>query len=200
MKKRFSHLYEELRLQSGRPVFLYPAFFLLRRLILAFAVVVCYEYLIAQIYLVWAQCIIALLIIEFARPFNTQSERRMEIFNEINLMLVLYTMMCFTPLVPSIETRLLIGWVACGLVASHLFINLSIMLRSSIIGAKHDCRMKSLRKQYLKTRKAHQQRLRKSHPKRLKRLVDLLHEARKERAEAALEEDSNSSSSSSFSS
>jgi len=70
----------------------------------------------------------------------------MEIFNEIIFTLVFYTMICFTDFVPEIETKVLIGWVACGLVASHFIVNLSIMLYASCKGAKKTCLMKRMRK------------------------------------------------------
>ena len=55
-------------------------------------------------------------------------------------------MICFTDFVPEIETKVLIGWVACGLVASHFIVNLSIMLYASCKGAKKTCLMKRMRK------------------------------------------------------
>jgi len=103
MQVRFGHLYENLRLNGSKTVFLQPTFFLLRRLILAIAFVKSKDYLIWQVYMIWAQTIIALFIMEYTRPFNTEAKRRMELFNEFMIMLVLYTMMCFSPFVPETD-------------------------------------------------------------------------------------------------
>jgi hypothetical protein len=152
MRKRFGELYENLRLKSGKTVFLQPSFFLLRRLILAFAVVVVQEVLIGQIYLIWLQCIIAVCVMEYAYPFKTQGERRMELFNEVILILVLYTMMCFTQFVPEVDTREKIGYVSSGLVALHFLVNLAIMLSVSCCNAKKSCRLHYARKNQEKER------------------------------------------------
>jgi hypothetical protein len=53
--------------------------------------------------MIWAQTIIALFIMEYTRPFNTEAKRRMELFNEFMIMLVLYTRMCFSPFVPETD-------------------------------------------------------------------------------------------------
>ena len=159
-----------------------PAFFLLRRLILAIAVVILYDVLIGQIFLIWGQSTIALFIIEFTRPFKTQAERRMEIFNEVILMLVLYTMMCFTDFVPEIETKMLIGWVACTLVALHFSINLTIMVLSSVRKTIRTCRMKMLLKKYSKGRIVHQRHLQATHSRRRKRMNKLYFQSLREAA------------------
>ena len=50
---------------------LQPAFYLLRRLIVVVAIVVCKKNLIAQVYLIWAQSIIAHIIIGLVNPYIT---------------------------------------------------------------------------------------------------------------------------------
>ena len=56
---------------------------------------------------------------------------RLEIFNEIVLMLIMYTFMCFSDFVPLVETQFQVGYVSCGLVVFHLLVNLGIMSVSS---------------------------------------------------------------------
>ncbi len=56
----------------------------------------------------------------------------METFNEVMILFIMYTMMCFTDFVPEIETQYKVGYISCGLVVSHLLINISIMLKTSI--------------------------------------------------------------------
>ena len=52
---------------------------------------------------------------------------RLEIFNEVILMLIMYTFMCFTDFVAYLETQFAVGYVSCGLVVFHLLVNLVIM-------------------------------------------------------------------------
>ena len=70
-ENRYGSVYSDLNLANGRTVLLEPFFFQMRRLILVFAVVVCKDILIVQIYLIWAQTTIALYIVGLARPYKT---------------------------------------------------------------------------------------------------------------------------------
>ena len=83
--------------------------------------------------------------------------------------------MLFTDFVPEVETKFLIGWVSCCLVALHFVVNLAIMLRTSCIGAIRACRMKYLKKKYVETRKAQQKRIIANHSNRRKRLIKLFY-------------------------
>ena len=130
IKRRFGKLYEDLHLQNGKKVFLWPAFFLIRRSILAISVVLVPS-LIGQFYLFWLQCIIAAIILGYARPFVDKARYKMEFYNETTMMLVLTTMLCFTPWLQNVELKTNIGFVACGLVVIHLLVNLIIMTCSS---------------------------------------------------------------------
>ena len=171
MKDRVGAIYEELRLKSGKAVLLQPSFFLVRRFVLAFAVVICHETLIAQIYLVWAQSIVTFFIIDFAGPYKTRAERIIGRFNETILILVLYTMLCFTYWITSIEIKLLIGYMACALVCFHFATNLVLMSSTACHTAKRKSKLKSSKKKYAVTRKANQKRLADNHAKNTARIV-----------------------------
>ena len=70
----------------------------------------------------------------------------MEIFNEVILMFVFYTFLCFTPWLAEIEMKQSVGYATCGLVAFHFLFNLFIMLSGSIKGSIRNCRLKKARK------------------------------------------------------
>ena len=101
----YGSLFSELRLESGRAVLLEPAFFLFRRLEMAFAIVVCRHILIVQVYLIWAQTTIAIYIIGFTDPYTSKAKAMIEIFNELTIVSVLYTVLCFSDFVPEEETK-----------------------------------------------------------------------------------------------
>ena len=69
---------------------------------------------------------------EYTKPFKTESQRKMEIFNEVILMIVMYTIICFTPWVESIETKVKIGYVTMFFVSLHFIVNLTIIIQTSI--------------------------------------------------------------------
>ena len=56
----------------------------------------------------------------------------MEMFNECMLLLIMYTMMCFTDLVPDVRIQYKMGYISCVLVVGHLLVNLGLMLYSSL--------------------------------------------------------------------
>ncbi len=68
----------------------------------------------------------------YLRPFSGgTTANRLETFNEVLLLLIMYIMMCFTDFVPDLQTQYGIGYVACILVVGHLLVNLGIMLTTS---------------------------------------------------------------------
>ena len=52
----------------------------------------------------------------------------MEVFSEVILMMVLYTMMLFTDFAPDLEVRPYIGYVSIAFVAIHLIVCFGIMI------------------------------------------------------------------------
>jgi hypothetical protein len=110
-------------------------FFLFRRFLMALIVVVLRNHLIFQIMLK-AFSIIAAVIISGSVPFNGVAKRRTEYMNETITMFVLYTMICFSPFVPDMNAKQLIGYFCCFVVASHLLINIYLILGTQAQGLK----------------------------------------------------------------
>ena len=52
----------------------------------------------------------------------------MEVFSEVILMMILYTMMLFTDFAPDLEIRPYIGYVSIAFVAIHLIVCFGIMI------------------------------------------------------------------------
>ena len=118
--EKFGHILKSLDTKRrGRIVLLQPTWFLLRRLTLSIAVVIFYDKLIVQVYLVVAQIIIQVIIYGYARPFKDSSRVPMELFNEVILMCLLYTMICFTAWIQNIEMKFNIGFVSIAVVGLH---------------------------------------------------------------------------------
>ena len=130
---RYGSLYEEINIEEGsRMVLIQPAFFLFRRLLLAVAVVIFDKVLIWQIMLMALQIVASVIIIGNVRPFHTNGRSKKELFNEIVLMFVMYTIICFSPFVPDVTVRFYIGYITIFVVSLHLAINIYEILQATI--------------------------------------------------------------------
>ena len=114
-------------LRVGKLVLVQPFFFLVRRLMIAIAIVIVNQVLIWQIMLMASQIVASVIIIGNVRPYRHPSKRKIEIFNEIILMVVMYTIICFSDLVPNIEARFTIGYVCMATISTHLGVNFIII-------------------------------------------------------------------------
>ena len=63
---------------------------------------------------------------------------RLEIFNEITTVLLLYSVTCFTEFVPDVHTQVLVGYVFLCLMIGNMLVHLFFLLRSSV----RDCMRK----------------------------------------------------------
>ena len=95
-------MFEELSMEKGPKVLIYPCYFMFRRLLLAIIVVIFKEFLWMQIFLNAMSIIIAVVILGEADYFETRFKRTMEFTNEVLVMFMLYNMISFSPLVPEI--------------------------------------------------------------------------------------------------
>ena len=67
----------------------------------------------------------------FFESHETSGAQLNDFFNEIIIVLTLYTMMCFTNFLPDQMMQFNVGYASCFLVVTHLIINLSIMVMGS---------------------------------------------------------------------
>ena len=55
-----------------------------------------------------------------------------DFLNEVTIMFVLYCTICFSPFVPDIEVKFLIGYISCITVVAHLCVNLAYITTTTI--------------------------------------------------------------------
>ena len=72
----------------------------------------------------------------------------MEIFNEIILVLTLYTIMSFSDWLSDVEIKMKIGYMACALVGFHFLLNLVLIIKTTVVVTKRRIHMHYLRKMY----------------------------------------------------
>ena len=166
MVTRVGALYDELDIRKGAKIFLQPVFFLIRRLVMAATIVHLKHFLAAQIYLIFFQSALSVIILSYIRAYQKGSRHRMEIFNEIILVLTLYTIMCFSDWLSDVELKMKIGYVACALVSFHFILNIAIMTTTTIQVSKRKCRFKSLQRKYKKEREARNKMMEETRAKR----------------------------------
>jgi len=142
MRQKYGAFYEGLRLKAGKKVFLQIAFFMKRRLVMAFVIVVCKDELIAQIYLIWAQTAIASMIIGYATPFESPGKRWAENLNEFVIYCVFLTMICLSYFVPNPEDRVNIGYFLCALIGLYVVVSIAVVTYMSCIEKRNTCRRK----------------------------------------------------------
>ena len=80
---------------------------------LLFAIVVIFDDTFTWLHLAFygATTIATLIYIGYMRPFETEYENKVEMFNELMNLMVLYLLICFTDFVPDLSMRFLIGYV-----------------------------------------------------------------------------------------
>jgi hypothetical protein len=66
--------------------------------------------------------------------FDSSSKRKSEFVNETIVMCVLYCMICFSPFVPDLGARQVVGYFCCLIVSMHLAVNLYLILSSQAKG------------------------------------------------------------------
>ena len=125
-------------------------------MMLAMAIVMVNKVLIWQIMLMTAQIVIAVIIVGRVQPFRTPQKRRTEIFNEVILMMVMYCVMCFSPLVPDVEVKFLMGYVCQAFIISHLLVNFGIIGGSTFRKIKLMILLKMAIRRYKTQRKKNQ--------------------------------------------
>jgi hypothetical protein len=67
-----------------------------------------------------------------SKPFEEPFTLKMEYFNEVMIVAVMYCMMTFSDAVPQVESQFLFGYACCLLVLVHLMINLFFILSGTL--------------------------------------------------------------------
>ena len=164
IKRKYGKMYDELNIRGSKVVLVQPFFFLLRRLMLAVAIVNMQKVLIWQIMVMSSQIVASVIIIGNVRPYKLSQTRKVETLNEVLLMFVMYTILCFSPFVPDVQVRFSIGYICVGAILSHLAVNFVIIG----IQTYQEMRMKWIKRfakrTYKKNRLLHKQKIKKQHP------------------------------------
>ncbi len=76
--------------------------------------------------------IVHVIIVQTVKPLEGVAfEYKIEMFHEVIMMQILYTMLCFTDFVPDVTTRGYIGYYSMAMVCIHLGVCFFFMFKSS---------------------------------------------------------------------
>ena len=135
--------------------------------------------LIVQIVMMAAQ-IIAQVILIGSNVFTKRSKKVTEFFNEFILMMVMYTIFCFSSWVGDAYAQVYVGYGTIVIVVMHLLINIGIILTSTTKDTIMTCRKKYALRRYRKQRKLNLQKIKADHPLLLARLKRIARESKSE--------------------
>ena len=105
------------------------------------------------------QIVAAVIIIGNVEPFHSNKKSRTEIFNEVTLMMIMYSIICFSPLVPDVKVRFQLGYICIIAISLHLLVNFIQILVQSFSTIRMNFIKKYAKRQYKKQRKKHKQRI-----------------------------------------
>ena len=112
------------------------------------------------------QIVTSVIIIGHVKPYDETAKYHKEFFNEVILMLVMYTIICFSPFVPDAVVRFYIGYICIFIVCLHLGVNIYGIARFTFFNIRLKLRLRSAKKAHTKFRKQLQLRLAKNHHNR----------------------------------
>ena len=119
-KGRFESLY--LNVDTERTIAL-MALFIFRRLVYAANIVFFAGSTILQIFVQFFCCLLMLLFFTYIHPMNQPFLNRMEMFNEVCLLICSYFLFAFTDFVPDANTRYMYGWAVIGVAVFNIGCN-----------------------------------------------------------------------------
>ena len=73
-----------------------------------------------------------MIVIGYGDGKKDSSQRTVDLWNEVTIMLLLYCTLCYSPFVPDIEVKFNIGYLSGIIIISHLIINLVFITINTI--------------------------------------------------------------------
>ncbi|TNV87476.1 hypothetical protein FGO68_gene11214 [Halteria grandinella] len=125
-QRRYGELTHELRAEKVLPR-LFHFFFTLRRLTLALIAVQLREYPIIQLLLFQLISVLNISYLTYHQPFQEPTTNKLEIFNELCILMVGYTLFIYTDFIPDFELQILVGYVMIGITGFNFLGNLSVI-------------------------------------------------------------------------
>ena len=158
IEQGYGVIYEELRIKTGKKILFIPSSFLVRRVMLAIAVCIVGKVLIWQVFILVGQ-VVAQIILIGENVYMKSSKSKIEYFNEVIILCVLYTILTFSPWVSDLDVKFYVGYWTISFIVIHLAVNMLLILKSTFRTLKLRCRKRIMKKGLKKHRKNIQSKL-----------------------------------------
>lgn len=109
-----------------------PILFLLRRLSYALSVVLLIRFNFFQIQFLAFKMSLIMIYMGYVKPYTTLYKNKLEICNEIILLLAVYCLILFTEFVPGPEIRYKCGWAMIAVTFTLIAVNMTVVISTSI--------------------------------------------------------------------
>lgn len=134
IKKRFGAWLAGLEISQGKRVLVWPAFFVLRRLLMAHAVIYSDKF-IYQAFMLMTQVLFAIIYFANARPWEDRSQWKKQLAREVLLLVAYYHLVCFTPFFEDPSKQYIVGYSLIVIVGSHFAFGLAQIVYADIKAA-----------------------------------------------------------------
>ena len=129
---------------------LYPLFFFYRRILTPLCLIYFPKYFIVQQFTLIMLGVATVILIGLKRPFKTKSRNRIELLEEVNIIVISYHLFCFTEWLPDKKIQHTIGYSIITLIVGQVLIFVIIHAVMSIRSQIKACRNKFLIKKAAK--------------------------------------------------
>jgi hypothetical protein len=155
-KEYYSHFFEDLKLEEGPKVLMHNNWFMMRRLLMAVICVFTPKLFFVQFAVFAWSSIINVVIVGQIKVFEDPAKARFEMESEVAIMMILYTIICFSAYVSDVDAKEAMGYVCCLIIGGNFIYNLSGILyniaKEKIAGCKLWRHRRNLKKQILTNR------------------------------------------------
>jgi len=142
IQARYGSMYSKLDLSKGRSVIAIPMAFFVRRVMLSIAVVLLRGYPVFQIFVANFSVLAVIILHGQIEPYATRFENRLETFNELLVVGIVYHMCIFSPWVYSAQRKYGAGWSMIAITSFNIAVNILVLLFNMVKDSIKDCHRK----------------------------------------------------------
>ena len=132
-RNRYGIFYEGMSLKTKLNA-LYNVIFMTRRLITAVILVLMYDFPFFQTQLLLVMSTANVIYMISFKPLSDKTQNKIEILNEVTIMLCCHCLDCFLNTAIPLEARDLVGWALMAFASVNIAINIGIIISSTFIG------------------------------------------------------------------
>ena len=132
IKRRFYPAYEMLNLKNGRWTFLWPVFFIARRVLFVVGVCALVNYASMQLIMFIMPTLAVMMLLALVKPLEDNAANKIETYNSFMILMMTYCLMCFTPLALDEIARYTMGYVMVFLTTKNIVVNIYVVSRAPV--------------------------------------------------------------------